>query len=102
VRLTEHIAYIVELRNAYVILVRKPEGQRLPCPCAGRRIILTWILRIWDIEVQVDSLGSGKDRVFESHKKHDFFFMRANPLYYNMYWYLLLPSKTQHIISTIR
>ena len=79
-RLTEHVAYIVELRNVYVILVRKPEGQRLPCPCADRRIILTWILRKWDIEVQVDSLGSGKDHVFELHKKHDFFFYASQPV----------------------
>jgi len=57
VRLTEHVAYIVELRNAYVILVRRLEGRRLPCPRADRRIILAWILKKWDIKVQVDSLG---------------------------------------------
>jgi hypothetical protein len=64
-RLTEHVAHIVEFRNVYVILVRKAEGQRRPCPGADRRIIVTWILRKWDIKVQVDSLGSGQDRVCE-------------------------------------
>jgi hypothetical protein len=77
--LQEHILCIVELRNAYVILVRKPEQQKLPCPGADRRIILTWILRKWDIEVQVGSLGSGKDRVFELHKKTWFFFVLCEP-----------------------
>jgi len=28
--------------------------------------------------------------------------MRTVPLCYNTQWYLLLPSKTQHVISTIR
>jgi len=41
VRLTEHVAYIVQLGNANGILVRKAEGQRRPCPGADRRIILT-------------------------------------------------------------
>ena len=49
VRLTEHVAYIVESRNVYVILVRKTEGHSRPCPGADRRITLTWILRKWDI-----------------------------------------------------
>jgi len=63
--LTEHVAYIVELRNAYVILGRKTEGHRRPCPGADRRIIFTWILRKWDIKVQGDSLGWGQDHVCE-------------------------------------
>jgi hypothetical protein len=48
--MTEHIAYVVGFRNVYVILVRKAEGQRKPCPGADRRIILTLILRKWDIK----------------------------------------------------
>jgi hypothetical protein len=49
----------------YVILVRKAEKQRRPCPGADRRTLLMWVLRKWDIKVQVDSLGSGRDRVCE-------------------------------------
>jgi hypothetical protein len=37
-----------EKRNAYRLLVRKPEGKRPPGRPRCRRILLGWILERWD------------------------------------------------------
>jgi hypothetical protein len=48
-RLAGHLARIGEKKNAYRLLVRKPEGKRpLGRPRLGGWIILGWILERWD------------------------------------------------------
>jgi len=41
--LERHVAYIVETRNAYRVLVGRPEGRPFGIPWGrGRRIVLRW------------------------------------------------------------
>jgi hypothetical protein len=44
---------MTDLRNAYNILVRKPEGKR-QLGRVDERIILKWILKKWGVKIWMD------------------------------------------------
>jgi len=59
-----HVARMGERRDVCRVLVGKPEGRRLlGGPNSGRRIILRWMFRKWDVAVWTGSswlqIGSG-------------------------------------------
>jgi hypothetical protein len=47
-----HVAQMEQVRNAYRILLGKPEGKRpLGCPKLDGRIILKWIIKTYGVRI---------------------------------------------------